>query len=99
MKDTLLMIVSLCLIASGTTEGYEKVLSSYVGSPEAALIGRLSTPDSVYESGGTKYLTYSNSHTSYVPGIAPTYSTTCSFGYCTSIPVGGSSGYTLDQHC
>ena len=66
---------------------------------ESALIGRWGPPDSVHEAGGTKYLTYSKSHTSYLPGTPPTYSTTCSFGCCTSIPVGGSSGYTLDQHC
>jgi hypothetical protein len=99
MKQFLLIIVVLGLAACGTTAGYEAVLASYVGGPESALIDRWGPPDSVYEAGGTKYLTYSNNHTSYVPGIPPTYNTTCSFGYCTSIPVGGSSGYTLDERC
>ena len=99
MRILLLMIVSPALAACGTTEGYEKILASYVGNPESALLTQWGAPHSVYESGGTKYLTYSSSRTFSVPGTPPTYNTTCNLGYCTSIPVGGSSGYTSERRC
>ena len=99
MRTLRLLIVFPVLAACATTEAYEKILSSYVGTPESALIAQWGPPHSVYESGGTKYLTYSDSRTVSVPGTPPAYSTTCNFGYCTSFPVGGSSGYTAERRC
>jgi hypothetical protein len=87
------------LASCSTTAGFEEVLKSYVGAPEGSLIGRWGAPDSTYESGGTKYLTYRRSQSYAVPGQPPTYQTTCSFGYCTRTPIGGSSGYPLDLRC
>jgi hypothetical protein len=99
MKNILSLIAVAGLAACATTEGYEKILASFVGNPESALIARWGPPDSVYESNGARYLTYNRSHSSYIPGIRPRYSTTCNSGYCTSIPIGGSSGFTLEQRC
>jgi hypothetical protein len=98
MKQILLLAM-LCLAACATTENYEKVLSSWVGSGEDSLIASWGPPDSSYQSGETKYLTYARSNTSYVPGVAPTYQTTCSFGICRTTPIGGSPGYAVNSNC
>src|SRR5215475_13119297 len=87
-------------IGCASREGYEKVVSSFVGSSEGALIAAWGPPDQVYNAGAdTKYLTYSASYSGYMPGTPPTYQTTCTFGYCTSIPIGGSSGFAYTDTC
>ena len=90
---------ALALAACGSTAKYEENLNSFVGSTERVLVDRWGPPDSVYEAGGTKHLTYDRRRSSYIPGVPPSYQTTCSFGYCTSTPIGGSPGYVLDQQC
>lgn len=87
------------LAACATTEGYEKVLNSYVGSPETSLLAGWGPPDSVYQSGEDKYLTYRKSSSGYVPGTPPTYQTHCSYGVCTTVPIGGSPGYSYRNDC
>lgn len=77
MNRSLLMIALFILAGCATTAKFEEILNSYVGKPERSLIAGWGIPDSVYESGGTKYLTYSQSHSSYVAGLPPTYHTTC----------------------
>jgi hypothetical protein len=96
----LIAMLAATAIGCATQEGYKEVLNSYIGSPEGSLIARWGPPDQVYNSdANTKYLTYSRSHSGYVPGTLPSYQTTCNFGFCTSIPVGGSSGYAYTDSC
>jgi hypothetical protein len=93
-------VLTLATIGCATQEGYEKVLSSYVGSTEAALLAQWGPPDTFYSSdASTKYLTYSKSQSGYVPGVPPTYQTSCSFGFCTTLPIGGSPGYSYTDTC
>jgi len=57
-------------------------------------------PDTFHSSdASTKYLTYSKPQSGYVPGVPPTYRTSCSFGFCTTIPIGGSPGYSYTDTC
>ena len=94
------VILAAATIGCATQEGYEKVLSSYVGSTEASLLAQWGPPDTFYSSdASTKYLTYSKSQSGYVPGVPPTYQTSCSFGFCTTLPIGGSPGYSLTDTC
>jgi hypothetical protein len=87
-------------IGCATQEGYEKILSSYSGASEATLLAQWGPPDSVYSSDArTKYLTYATSRSGYIPGIPPIYQTSCSSGFCTSIPIGGSPGYAYTDNC
>jgi hypothetical protein len=102
MSKRLALFAMLAAPAMGcaTQEGYEKVVKSYLGAPEASLIEHWGPPDQVYNGdAGTKYLTYSRSRSGYVPGTPPAYQTSCSVGFCTSIPVGGSSGYAYTDTC
>jgi len=94
------VLLAATTIGCATADGYERVVSAYVGSSEEALLAEWGPPDKVYTSdGGTKYLTYLSSRTGSSPGIPPIYQTSCSFGQCTTIPVGGSPGYTYTRSC
>jgi len=93
-------LLAATAIGCASQEGYEKIVNSYLGSPETVLLERWGPPDQVYNADAdTKYLTYSRSQSGYMPGTPPTYQTSCSFGYCTSIPIGGSPGYAYTDTC
>jgi hypothetical protein len=100
MRLGLVAMLATTAIGCASREGFEKIANSYLGSPEAALLAGWGPPDQVYNADAdTKYLTYSSSHSGYMPGTPPTYQTNCSFGYCTSIPIGGSPGYAYTDTC
>jgi hypothetical protein len=102
MSRRLGLVALLAFAAAGcaTEQGYKEILNSYVGMPEAALVASWGPPDQVYNSDiDTRYLTYARSRSGYVPGTPPIYQTNCSFGICTSIPVGGSPGYAYSGTC
>ena len=87
------------LAACATTEKYEAILESWVGKTENALIEAWGPPDSVYETSGTKYLTYAKSGTAYVPGIPPTYRTTIIGDTAHTRSYGGTPGYVYSRNC
>jgi hypothetical protein len=93
-------VLAASAVGCATESGYKDVLDSYVGSPEAALLAQWGPPDQAYSSDpDTKYLTFSRSRTGYVPGVPPTYQTSCNSGFCTTIPVGGSPGFSYTNSC
>ena len=97
-----LVCVSLALLTiSGcaTAENYEKILASWVGSSEGALINSWGPPDSAYESSGAKYLTYRKSSSGYIPGTQPTYQTQIIGGTAYTTSYGGSPGYSYNRNC
>jgi hypothetical protein len=76
MRQTI-VAAGLCLLAGcATTANYEKILQSWVGASELELVRKWGTPQRVYETGGTKFLTYASSRNIYIPGTAPQYQTT-----------------------
>ncbi len=93
--------VALFCFAAGcaTTENYEKILRSWVGAEELALVRKWGPPQNVYENGGVRFLTYERSAQGYVPGTAPTYQTTRIGNTYTTQAVGGSPGYAYSQRC
>ncbi len=96
LAATLAFAVASC----ATEEGYQNVVRSFVGSSEAALLAQWGPPDRVYSSDGdTKYLTYDKSWSGSTPGVPLTYQTSCSFGICTTIPIGGSPGHSYTDTC
>ena len=86
-------------LLDGDDEGYEKILESYVGGPESDLIGRWGPPDAAYETGGVKFLSWTDRRTIPVSGTAPSYSTSCYGANCTTTAIGGSSGYNINMSC
>ena len=91
----LLLLLSSCL----STEEYEKRLSSWVGSTEESLISAWGPPHRVYESGGTKYLTWVRSDTMTLPGSEPTYNTQFYGNTAYTTAYGGSDPITMNLRC
>lgn len=68
MTRSVTALLLLGLAACATTEGYENVLKSWVGSREIALVASWGAPHRVYEAGnGDRALTYYNERTVSVP--------------------------------
>ena len=95
----LLLVTTGLLVGCATTANYEKVLNSWVGSQESALVSSWGPPSSVYQSDGVKYLTYSKSNSGYIPGVAPSYQTTYVGNTAYTNPVGGSPGFAYNSNC
>jgi len=94
------VIVAILILAScATTENYEKILASWVGQSEGALIRSWGPPDSSYESSSDKYLTYSKSRSGYIPGTQPSYQTQIIGGTAYTTAYGGSPGYSYNRNC
>jgi hypothetical protein len=98
MKKFMLLAVIL-LSGCATAEKYEAKLKTWIGSSESALVSSWGPPDSVYENGGLKYLTYSKSVSGYIPGTAPTYQTRIIGNQAYTSSYGGSPGFAYSEHC
>lgn len=94
-----LAIVGLLLAACASSEAYEKKLTSWIGQSESSLIASWGPPNRAYETGGTKYLTWSSSGSVTLPGQQPTYHTTVIGSTAYTSAVGGSSPTTINLHC
>lgn len=94
-------IVATLLISAGcaTTANYEKILESWVGDTELNLIRKWGPPLQSHEVGGSKFLVYSSSRTLYLPGVAPTYTTTVIGNTAYTKPVGGTPGQNIGFSC
>ena len=87
-------------VGCATEQGYKERLNSYVGGSEASVLANWGPPDRVYDSDAeTRYLTYARSSSGYVAGVPSSFQTSCSFGLCTSTPVGGAPGYSYTNSC
>lgn len=75
MKRIAAALLLILLAGCATTAKYEKVLNTWVGSSEKDLVRKWGPPQGVYESDGTRYLTYNSSRNLFMPGVAPTYTT------------------------
>ncbi len=100
MKRFLILIsLSFFLTGCATTANFEKMLSGWIGASEEGLISSWGPPSRVYSSGANKYLTYDKSASGYVPGTAPTYTTTVIGNTAYTNVTGGSSGYSYSKNC
>lgn len=99
MKNVLALFVAFLLVGCATTENYEKILRSWIGSSEGALISSWGAPDSNYTSGDRTYLTYVRSGSMTIPGTAPTYQTQVIGNTAYTTSYGGSPATTIGLHC
>lgn len=102
MRALLVSLIVIALLAGcsrATTRKYEALLNTWVGQSDAALLGSWGPPDSVYDNGGVKYLTYFKSSSGYIPGVAPSYQTTIIGNTAYTNAVGGSPGYAYTTKC
>jgi hypothetical protein len=94
-----LIVAALALAGCQTTEGFDKFASGFVGQSEAAIIGRFGVPDKTYEAGGTKYLAFTRSQTSYSPGVAPSYQSNVIGNTVYTTSVGGMAPSVYTANC
>ena len=100
MKRLLALIAfPVVLVACATTANYEKMLDSWVGTPEIDLIRRWGAPVQSYEAAGRKFLVYSSSRNVFIPGTAPSYTTTVVGNTAYTNQVGGSSAQNIGLAC
>jgi hypothetical protein len=94
-----LAIVGLLCVSCVSTKEYEKKLTSWVGQSERSLIDSWGPPHRAYETGGTKYLTWSSSGSMTLPGQQPTYYTNVIGNTAYTNAVGGSAPTTINLNC
>jgi len=99
MRQLVFLAVAWIVSGCATTENYEKILDTWVGSTEGQLVQAWGPPAGFYESGTTRYLTYTKSRSGYVPGTAPTYQTTIIGNTAYTSSYGGSPGFSYSRHC
>ena len=98
-KIVYLLIFSVVISGCATTAGYKKVVNSWVGHSELELIRSWGAPQQTYESGGSKFLVYNSSRNVYLPGTAPTYTTTVIGNTAYTNSSGGTSAQNLHFSC
>ena len=91
--------LAACLAACATEAKFRDNMESWKGAAEGYLIASWGPPDSVYETGDTRYLTYLHQGSYTLPGTAPTYYTTYGSYSATSIPIGGTPPQTVATSC
>lgn len=90
---------SFALTGCATTANYEKILNTWVGASEVSLIRKWGPPQQSYETSGHKFIVYTRSSSVYIPGIAPTYTTTVVGKTAYTSSVGGTPGQTIATNC
>lgn len=98
-RIALVSCIVFSLAGCATTEGYERILRSFVGQSEQTLVRSWGAPDGAYESSGTKFLTYRRRAQVMVPGVPPTYQTTYIGNTAYTQPVGGTSPFMVNKSC
>lgn len=95
-----ILLSVLFLTSCATTQKYETVLDSWVGSSEEKLVSLWGPPDSVYVISNTKkMLTYSSASNVILPGSAPHYTTNYIGNTAYTTSYGGSSPISVDLSC
>ena len=99
MTKLLVLFLGFIIVGCATTANYEKVLSSWVGANEIDLVRAWGAPDNQYETSGTKFLTYQKTDNIFMPGTAPTYSTTMIGNTAHTTAIGGTRPYNVQMSC
>ncbi len=98
MKPIALLFVA-ALAGCATTEGYKQMLDSWLGAPEVALIRQWGPPLRSYDSGGSRFLTYSEERNMVIPGTAPTYKTSFIGNTAYTTTTGGTPATSVTYGC
>ena len=95
----LLAVAIVGLVGCYTTEKYQQIVESFVGSLESELVSKWGVPDKIFESGGIRFLEYNWQRRVHTPGVPPSYQTTCDFVGCNTNSYGGVPATTIEYHC
>lgn len=87
------------LAGCATTAGYEKMLTSWVGSSEIELVRRWGPPASSYDAGGHRFIVYNSQRNIFMPGVAPSFQTTVIGNTAFTNQVGGVAPMNIGLVC
>ena len=99
MKNLLIGFFALGLLGCATRANYEASLGMWLGSEESSLVRAWGPPQSVYENGDLRYLTYQYSNRVVVPGQSPSYNSTVIGNSVYTTPVGGYGPIVVNRDC
>jgi len=98
-KNLFFMLFILFVSGCATTEGYRKVVASWVGSTEIELIRSWGAPQHSYKSGSIKFIVYNSSRSVDIPGTTPTYKTTLIGNTAYTNTTGGTPDQNFQYSC
>lgn len=87
------------MTACATTEGYEKLLNSWVGVQEIDLVRTWGPPVRAYETSGRKFLSYESQRKVFIPGTAPILRTQVVGNTAHTTSSGGSPATNVAMSC
>ena len=99
MKMKLIDLVAVVLAGCATAENYERKLASWVGASETDLIRAWGAPQQAFDSGSSRFLTFSSHRNVFLPGTAPTVQTTFSGNTAYTNQYGGSPAMNIGMSC
>lgn len=99
MRYLIAAAVLTLLAGCATTKKYEENLQGWLGKPEQELVRAWGAPNSFYETGGIKFLTYAKTRQGFIPGAAPSYQTQVIGNTVVSTPMGGYPGRSITSQC
>ena len=99
MKHAIFLVAAALLAGCATTENYQRRANSWIGATELSLVRAWGSPTNVYETGGRKFITYSQSRSMQIAGVQPTYSTTRIGNTYYTQASGGMPAQDIGLHC
>src|SRR5690242_18851484 len=93
--------ISLALLIAGcaTEAKYKESLDSWTGHSAKELVSSWGPPQSTFSIGSTEYLTYSHRNDVFLPGSAPTITTSFIGNMAYTNSYGGSPPMMFDYNC
>lgn len=99
MRYLIIVLLLLALSGCGFPKGYKEAMSSWIGADERQLLANFGPPNRAYESGGTKYLTWSSSKNVTIPGQDPYYTSTVVGNQVYTQSYGGTDDTNINLRC
>lgn len=99
MKIFFTVIVCFLFTACASEARFKEMADSWTGKSEQILYQYMGVPDRTAESGEIKYVEYKKNVKKYMPGIAPSYSTTYIGNTAYTTQTAGSAPSYWDAHC
>ena len=99
MRKFLLSLPLLLTLSCATTEGYNKLLDTWIGSSADSLVNSWGPPSSVYnKDNGEKMLTFVRGGQMYMPGTQTTTGTVGPYGTINTTTTGSAGSY-INLNC
>jgi len=99
MNKAFILAIALFVSGCATSAKYGKLLDTWIGSSEVELIRKWGTPQSVYDTNGRRFMTFVSSRNIYIPGMAPSYTTTYVGNQAFTNQTGGYPGTNVSKTC